>query len=82
MHDIISKTICLQNLKGPEALNFLFLLDQKLRSIDETCEVIEHALKKSYTILREPFCNGKKTKKLKQGTWISLKIKNQMRPKD
>ena len=43
--DIIFKIRCLQNLKGPKTLNFCFLLEQKMRSIDETCEVNEHALK-------------------------------------
>ena len=81
--DIIFKTKCLQNLKGPKALNFLFLLDQKLRLIDETCEVNEHALKMTQAIQS---CVNRfapeKTRKFKQGTWITCKIKNQMKRRD
>ena len=81
--NIIFKTRCLQNLKGPKALNFLFLLDQKLRLIDETCEVNEHVLKITQAIQS---CVNRfapeKTRKFKQGTWITCKIKNQMRRRD
>ena len=66
-----------------KALNFLFLLDQKLRLIDETCEDNEHALKITQAIQS---CVNRfapeKTRKFKQGTWITCKIKNQMRRRD
>ena len=76
----IFKTRCLQNIKGPKALNFLFLLDQKLRSIDETVEVNEHALRITQAIQScvDRFA-PEKVRKFKQGTWITCKIKNQIR---
>ena len=69
--------------RRPKALNFLFLLDQKLRSIDETCEVNEHALKITQAVQS---CVNRiapeKTRKFKQGTCITCQIKNQTRRRD
>ena len=43
--DIIFKNRCLQNLEGPKGINFLPLLNQILRLIDEASEFSQHALK-------------------------------------
>ena len=57
-----------------KTLNFPFLLDQKLRSNDEDGLKITQTIQSCVNRFAQ-----EKAKKFKQGTWITCKIKNQMR---
>ena len=74
----------LRNIKGPKALNFLFLLDQKLKSMHEASDPEKYLSEVVNCIM---FCVNKCApmkvfKKRRQQTWATNRVKNLINQRD